>query len=102
MLNLIRADLFKMCKSSVMKILFGITTLCAGAMTVIAYFITQRKMDPGMTGIGFLFSDINIISILGAVIAGVFICGDFDNKTIHDAIACGCSRRTIIDRKSVV
>ncbi|MBC8015068.1 MAG: ABC transporter permease [Sporomusaceae bacterium] len=102
MFNMIRADLFKMYKSSVMKILFGITTLCAGAMTVIANFITQGKLDPGMTGVGFLFSDINMISILGAVIAGVFICGDFDNKTIHDAIACGCSRRTIIVSKAIV
>lgn len=102
MYNLIRADLFKMCKSSVIKILFGITILCAVAMTVMAYLILQGKIDPKMTGIGFFFSDINVISILGAVIAGVFICGDFDNKTIHDAIACGCSRSAIIVSKAIV
>jgi len=55
-----------------------------------------------MTGVGFLFSDIDMISILGAVMAGVFICGDFDNKTIHDAIANGCSRATVIISKATV
>jgi len=101
MLNMIRADLFKMCKSSAIKILFGITTLCAVAMTVMAYLIPQGKLDAGMTGIGFMFSDINMMSILGAVIAGVFICGDFDNKTIHDAIACGSSRSSVIVGKAM-
>jgi ABC-2 type transport system permease protein len=102
MLNMIRADLFKMCKSSVLKVLFGIATLCAAAMAVMAYLIPQGKIDPGMTGIGFMFSDVSMISILGAVIAGVFICGDFDNKTIHEAVASGCSRIAIIVGKAIV
>jgi ABC-2 type transport system permease protein len=102
MLNMIRADLFKMFKSPIIKILFAITTFCAVMMTVMAYLIPQGKLDAGMTGIGFMFSDINMISILGAVIAGIFICGDFDNKTINDAIACGCSRGTILVSKAIV
>jgi len=100
--NMIRADLFKMCKSPLIKILFAITTLCAVVMTVMAYLIPQGKIDPSMAGIGFMFSDISMISILGGVIAGVFICGDFDNKTLHDAIACGCSRGAIIVSKAIV
>ncbi|MDP4147717.1 MAG: ABC transporter permease, partial [Bacillota bacterium] len=40
--------------------------------------------------------------ILGGVIAGIFICGDFDNKIIHDAIANGCSRSVVIVSKAVV
>jgi len=102
MFNLIQADLFKMRKSSVIKILFGITTLCALAMVVMAYLIPQGKIGNEYTGIGFLFSDIDIMSILGAVIAGVFICGDFENKAIHNAITSGCSRRTVIVSKATV
>ncbi len=34
--------------------------------------------------------------------AGFFICGDFDNKTIHDAIASGCSRAEVIVSKTTV
>jgi len=99
---MIRADLFKMRKSHAIKILFVITTLSAVAMTLMAYLIPQGLIDSKMTGIGFMFSDINMISILGAVIAGIFICGDFDNKTIHDAISCGQSRGTIIVSKAIV
>jgi ABC-2 type transport system permease protein len=102
MLNLIQADLFKLCKSSVIKILFGITTLSALTMVIMAYLIPKGQIPDKYTGLGFMFSDINMINILGAVIAGVFICGDFDNKTIHDAIACGCSRGAVIVSKAIV
>ncbi len=102
MLNLIQADLFKLRKSKAIYILLGITTLSAIAMAVMAYLIPQGKIEASMTGIGFMFSDINMISILGGVIAGVYICGDFDNKTIHDAIANGCSRGTVIVSKAAI
>lgn len=84
------------------KILFGITTVSAVVMVGMAYLIPQGKIDASMVGVGFLFSDVDIISILGAVLAGVFICGDFDNKTIHCAIANGCSRATVIVSKAIV
>ncbi|MBC3887555.1 ABC transporter permease [Acetobacterium paludosum] len=102
MLNLIQADLFKMHKSMAIKILFSITTISALAMTVLAYLLEQGQIDAGMIGIGFMFSDVNMVSILGAVLAGVFICGDFDNKTIHDAISSGSSRGTVIVSKAIV
>lgn len=102
MYNLIRADLFKLRKSMAIKILFGITTVSAVIMVGMAYLIPQGKIDASMIGVGFLLSDIDMISILGAVIAGIFICGDFDNKTIHDAISNGCSRATVIVSKAIV
>lgn len=102
MYNMIRADLFKLRKSMTIKILFGITTISAVAMAIMAYLIPQGKVDVSMTEIGFMFSDINMISILGAVIAGIFISGDFNNKTIHDAIANGCRRGTVIFSKAIV
>ncbi|AIQ15129.1 ABC transporter permease [Paenibacillus durus] len=102
MLNLVQADLFKLYKSKSIKILLGITTASAVAMAVMAYLIPQGKIEASMTGIGFMFSDINMISILGGVIAGMCICSDFDNKTIHDAIANGYSRGTVILSKATV
>jgi ABC-2 type transport system permease protein len=101
MINLIQADLYKMRKSTAMKVLFAITTVCAVIMTIFAYLIPQGKIPESYTGIGFLFSDINMMSILGAAVAGIFICGDFDNKTIHDAITSGCSRIAIICSKAI-
>jgi len=102
MLNLIQADLFKMRKSSAIKILFGITTLCAIVMTVMAYLIPKGQISDEYIGMVFLISDIVMMGILGAVTASVFICGDFENKTIHDAIASGCSRGTVIVSKAIV
>lgn len=102
MINLIRADLYKMRKSSTIKILFGITTLCSLVMTYMTYMIQQGKMSEQYAGMAFLFSDVNITSILGAVLAGVYICGDFDNKTIHDAISCGIKRGTVLISKTIV
>ncbi len=100
MLNMLRADLYKIYKSSTIKLLFGITALCAVIMTIMSYLIPQGKLNTGTTGIGFLFSDINMISILGAALAGVFICSDFENKSIHEAITCGIGRGSIILSKA--
>lgn len=101
MYNLILADLYKIRKSAAIKILFGITAVSAAAMAIIAYLIPQGKLAASMTGVGFMFSDANIISIIGAVIAGIFICGDFDNRTIHDAVAGGSGRSAVIAGKAV-
>lgn len=100
MLNLIQADVYKLRKSMAIKILLAITTVSAAVMAMFAYLIPQDKIDASMIGIGFMFSDINVISILGGIIAGIMICGDFENKTIHDSIANGCSRSAVIISKA--
>ncbi len=102
MFNFILADGMKMMKSKAMKILFVCTTLCAAIMTIMTYFIESGLLDTGLSSIGFMFSDVNIISILGAVVAGIFISGDFENKTIHSAISSGYSRGSIIIGKAIV
>jgi ABC-2 type transport system permease protein len=101
MINLIQADLYKMRKSNAIKILFLIMTFCAVIMTLFAYLIPQGKISEAYTGMGFLFSDVNMMSILGAAAAGIFICGDFENRTIHDAVTSGCSRMAIICSKAI-
>lgn len=101
MLNMIYADIYKMLKSGSMKILFAITVLTSLLMTVMGNAIANGRLSAEFGGIAFLFSDVNVISILGGVIAGIFICSDFENKTIHEAIACGCSRGKIVISKAV-
>lgn len=102
MYNLILADLFKLRKSMSIKILLGITSVSAVIVTVVAYLISHGKIGVNAAGSWFLFSDVNMISILGAAIACISICGDFENKIIHDAIANGCSRAQVIVSKTVV
>jgi len=101
-LNLTQADWFKLRKSPALKIMLAVTTACAAVMALFAYAIPRGTVDAALTGLGFMFSDVNVISIVGAVMASLLICGDFDHKTIHDAIAGGHSRKSIIGSKAIV
>ena len=100
MFNLYLADIYKMRKSITMKVLFVIAIICAVAVAVMAYLISNGNIDKNLSGINFLLSDVSMVNILGAVIAGVFVCGDFDNRSIHEAIANGNSRGAIIISKA--
>lgn len=100
MLNLIQADLFKLRKSMALKVLFGISTVSAAVMIWFANLISQGKLEESFADLGFMFSDINVISILGGITASILICGDFENKTIHDSIATGTSRSFIVVSKT--
>ncbi|URZ02538.1 ABC transporter permease [Clostridium felsineum] len=102
MYNLIKADIFKLRKSKAIKILFGITVITSIIMVLLAYFIGKGKISASTSGIGFLTSDASVISILGAAIAGIFICGDFDNRTIHEAIVNGNSRCQVVISKAII
>ncbi|MFS0722493.1 ABC transporter permease [Paenibacillus sp. 1P07SE] len=102
MVNLIWAEWYKLRKSVAIRILIFITGICAVVMALFAHLIAEGKMAESMGNLGFMFSDMNVISILGAVIAGVYICGDFDNKTIHHMIAGGKSRGTVVAGKAVI
>ncbi|KOF56770.1 hypothetical protein AGR56_08835 [Clostridium sp. DMHC 10] len=101
MYNLIKADLFKLRKSMAIKILLGITTVSSIAMIMMAYLLQQGKLSASASGLGFMFSDANMISILGAGVASIIICGDFDNRTIHEAIVNGNSRVKVVISKSI-
>lgn len=102
MYNLIKADLFKLRKSMAIKILLLITTVSSIIMTIIAYMVQQGKLNTSSANIGFLFSDANMMGILGGAIAAIFICNDFDNRTIHEAIVDGNSREKVVFSKSVI
>lgn len=101
MINIIKADLYKMRKSMAMKVLFLMTLLCSIIMTIMSYSIASGSISDTYSGIAFLFSDANMISILGAVLAAIFICGDFDNKVISTEISSGSSRISVITSKII-
>lgn len=102
MYNLISADLFKLRKSISIKVILLITIITSITMTVLSHMIAQGDLASSSSGIVFLFSDVNVMSILGAVLASIFICGDFDNRVIHDSIVNGYKRSTIIISKAIV
>lgn len=101
MINMIRADIYKMFKSSAIKILIAITVVAAAALVIISNLIAEGKVNSEISGAVFLISDVSLLSILGGVAAGVFICNDFENKTIHEAIASGFGRAKVVISKAV-
>ncbi len=102
MLNQILADLYKLRKTSSIKILFVISLICASTMTAMAYLISNGTLDKSLSGPAFLLSDVSMLGILGALFAGLYISGDFENKAIHSSISNGVTRGSIIVGKSVV
>lgn len=101
MFNLIKSDLFKIRKSMGVKILFIISIVAAVAMTIVSNGIATGNMGTESMGIGSLFADIQMMSLFGSVLSGIFICNDFDSKTINDAISSGYSRTAIVISKTI-
>jgi ABC-2 type transport system permease protein len=99
--NQIRADLYKLRKTTALTVVLIITMICSVAVAIFAYLIPRGSIAEDYRNIGFFFSDANVISILGAVLASVIICGDFENKTIAGAISSGVSRGSVIVSKAV-
>jgi ABC-2 type transport system permease protein len=102
MFNLIQSDLFKLRKSKAVKVCFCITTLCAIFLVIISHLISNGTLGMSVSGNASLLSDIVVMSTIGSVIAGLFICNDFENKTINATISCGFGRGTLLISKSLV
>jgi len=101
MFNLIHADLYSLRKSNAVRIAFCITCLTAAAMVIISYFMAKGSISSEISGNASALCDPMVMSMVGSLIAGIFICGDFQNKTIHDAIAGGCGRSTVLISKAI-
>lgn len=99
MLNLLRVDFYKLRKSIMFKVSFFISLACAIALAIVAHEVAAGRMDVSVSSVSGL-SDIFIFSILMPFIMGMLVCGDFENKDIHDEISLG--RGTIIISKSIV
>lgn len=102
MINMMKADLFKLGKSKSIKILFLISLATSIIMLTMAYFISTGKMVKELAELGFLFTDISMINLLSGILAGSIICSDFKNKSFHHAIASGKSRLYIVTSKVLV
>jgi len=99
MLDLIKVDIYKMAKSSLIKIVFVLSVLSAGLMLLFAHLTATGDMNIQNTGIMSLFADSQIFTLLGCVIIGMFLCNDFEYKIIENAISSGHKRSTIVFSK---
>lgn len=101
MINLLRAELFKVKKSKGLFVLFVIMLISAIGMAVMAHLIAKDQISASLSGLVFMFSDVNMFSIIGAVAASIIICADFEVKTVQAPIFSGYNRYTMVFSKAL-
>lgn len=105
MYNLLRCEFFKLRKSRMFILLIGLVVAYSIVIGIMTYSSIQYGSGSDLQGIDVYFEQLSnylLVAVIGSLIATVFICKDFENKTIQDSIACGCSRSAIILSKSLV
>lgn len=104
--NLLRCELFKLRKSKLFLLILGVVIAYSALTSVLRYSSIQYGGgSEAIQGIDMYFEQLSnylLIAVAGSLIATTYICMDFDNKTIQDAIACGCSRSSIVLSKSLI
>lgn len=101
MFNMIRADIFKMFKMKAVALCVLASTICALGIAIMLHGVFKGAISLDGGSAFALLSDTMIIMILGSVIVGMLICGNFESKNIHDEIACGNGRLAIVLTKTV-
>lgn len=92
MINLIKADFYKINRSMIYKVLFLISSICAAVTTVISHLINNGDIDMSSGASAAMLTDVVMLSLINSVLAGQMVCGDFDNKLIQSSLT-GCSGR---------
>jgi ABC-2 type transport system permease protein len=102
MLNLIHAEFYKLVKSTGFRVCVLLSSICAVSLITIAHALAAGNMSAANTGNASGLTELMIISLLGSFMAGSLICGDFETKTIHDAVVCGKGRISVVICKTFV
>ncbi len=99
MLNMIKADIYRMSKISSVKLCILASAVSALVMGFVLHGVYKGTVSLDASSAFALVSDTMIVMALGAVITGVLVCGSFETKNIHDEIACGNGRLVIVFAK---
>lgn len=102
MFNLIQADFYKITRSLTTKILFSIASVFAVVLFVGTYLLANGKISVEFTSLIFLTSDLNMMTLLGAVLAVHIIGGEFESRNMQHLITSGFSRWQIVVSKVFV
>lgn len=100
MKSLLAVDSYKMIQSKVVKVLFFLAVLSAGLMVYFSHQFSLGTLDGGNSLVNF-FSDMQIFSLLGSIVMGLFFCNDFEDKIIENAISSGHKRWNIVSSKVI-
>ncbi len=101
MINLIKADFYKIHRSAIYKVLFIILTACAVTTTLVSHFVSTGDMSFETAGTAALLSDVVMMNLASCIVAGQLICGDFENKLIQSALTGTSGRFTVVCGKMI-
>ncbi|MGG5371047.1 hypothetical protein [Enterococcus sp. AZ196] len=102
MIDLMKADFFKARNSSVLFVLFFFACFSSVFMFVSAHIVAEDIEKSSILQLASFFSDTQMISLLGCIFVGIYLCRDFDEKAIEQAIGSGKKRGQIIANKILI
>lgn len=102
MMDLLKADFFKARHSLVLFILFFFACFSSAVMFGCGHIVAEDAGKSSILQFASFFSDPQMISLLGCIFVGIYLCRDFDEKVIEQAIGSGKRRGQIIANKLVL
>lgn len=101
MLNLIQSDFYRIFHSKTIKILLTMTTIFAIILIFGTHLIAEGKLSEEFVSLIFMTSDMNIITLVGAVLAVHIISGEFESRNMQHLVTSGYSRFKIAISKAI-
>lgn len=89
MKNLFCATIYRMKKTTGVKVAVGLTAVAATLYYVLAFMLSEGKFEMSQAGSITGLGDPMIIWLFGSLMVGLLVGSDFENKTIHGAIKYG-------------
>jgi ABC-2 type transport system permease protein len=98
MTNMLSCEWMKLKKSVALKVLFLLMVIAGVSLSLFGMTIKMTGWNAMIESL----SDCSLIAIIGSIMAGLFICSDFENRTIQECIMCGNSHFSILASKTIV
>lgn len=99
MMNIIRADLYRVNKSKVFKIAVLLSAVSAISVAFLLYLVSKGSVAQDMFVKFSLLVDTFLVPFLSSLVIGSLVSQDFESKNIHDEIAAGNGRNAIVVAK---
>lgn len=101
MINLLKADFYRIRKNKAFQICFIISFVCIGLLAFILNGVAQGNIGQELSSASTLLVDAMMGSLLASLVIGNYVCGDFESKTIHNEISCGEGRLLVVITKMI-
>lgn len=100
-MNMIKADFYRIFRSMAFWVIFGLMCICATGFVLISNGVETGALGTHVISVASGLMDTMMITIIGPVLAALFINSDFQNKTIQSSILYGKGRKAIVWAKLI-